>query len=104
LQATFEDAVDAALSVDGSVAPSDCGSDATSAFAGSDGFENIAASRAAAARAERAVAEGDVPWVRYWDARAAAYDALLDAQPVLRRRIARVAQAKPAPVTRHLSA
>jgi len=91
--ATFDDAVDAALSVDGSVAPSDCGSDATSAFAGSDGFENIAASRAAAARAERAVAEGDVPWVRYWDARAAAYDALLDAQPVLRRRITRVAQA-----------
>jgi len=85
------DAIDAALSVDGSVAPSECGSDVTSAFAGADGFENIALSRAAAARAERARAEGDVPWVRWWDRRATAYDRLWAAQPVLQRRAARVA-------------
>ena len=90
---SMDDAVDAALSVDGSVAPSDCGSDATSAFAGADGFENIAASRAAAARAERARAEGDVPWVRWWDRRANAYDALCESQPVLARLARRVAKA-----------
>jgi len=87
------DAIDAALSVDGSVAPSECGSDVTSAFAGADGFENIALSRAAAARAERARAEGDVPWVRWWDRRAAAYDRFWHAQPVLQRRAARIAHA-----------
>ncbi|KAJ8613273.1 hypothetical protein CTAYLR_010634 [Chrysophaeum taylorii] len=91
-ETALDDAVDAALSVDGSVAPSDCGSDATS-FAGADGFENIAASRAAAARAERARAEGDAPWVRWWDRRANAYDALCAAQPVLRRLAKRVARA-----------
>ena len=85
------DAIDAALSVDGSVAPSECGSDATSAFAGADGFENIAASRAAAARAERARAEGDVPWVRWWDRRAQAYDRLVASQPILQELCDRVA-------------
>ena len=87
------DAIDAALSVDGSVAPSECGSDATSAFAGADGFENIAASRAAAARAERARAEGDVPWVRWWDRRAQAYDRLVASQPILQELCDRVARA-----------
>ena len=87
------DAIDAALSVDGSVAPSECGSDATSAFAGADGFENIAASRAAAARAERARAEGDVPWVRWWDRRAQAYDRLVASQPILQALCDRVAAA-----------
>ena len=88
-----DDAIDAAMSVDGSLAPSECGSDATSAFAGADGFENIALSRAAAARAERARREGDVPWVRWWERRANAYDALLKAQPALKRLARRVARA-----------
>jgi len=34
-----------------------------------------------------------VPWVRWWDRRANAYDALLDAQPALRAGAARVARA-----------
>lgn len=86
----MDDAVDAALSVDGSVAPSDCGSESTHYTQG-DGFENIAASRAAAARAERARQEGDVPWVRWWDRRSQAYDLLLASQPVLGRLARRVA-------------
>mmetsp|Transcript_2637 Transcript_2637/g.7925 ORF Transcript_2637/g.7925 Transcript_2637/m.7925 type:complete len:814 (+) Transcript_2637:955-3396(+) len=89
---TFDhsDAVDAALSVDGSVAPSDHGSDALLA---ADGFENIALSRERAARQERARLEGDVPWVKFWEKRAGAYDALVSAQPVLFRLAARVARA-----------